>query len=267
MITYKIPFVVDEHKHIGPIVEREKAIETRIKSIWSNAQLNESDAFGFELRVAHKLSEGNHYDQPATTLPRYRRFFLRPAVEPIIKSYEQVYESEGPSIILLQNLSSALTGNQQKIRDKRCFTKLRQDVRREYLDPREVRHALIGHKSGRLETCERPLQRAIYRFLDITTIHPFMDGNGRTCRALLRYDIKQFLQLHSTPLLPLGPYMYYYSSSLMESYEKISQEGNSVLFIETMLNILDKAIDDFRRLSVRSESRLIHAGASVSGNA
>ena len=85
-------------------------------------------------------------------------------------------------------------------------------------------------------------------------IHPFGDGNGRTARLWHNVLLMKWNNLFE--YIPIESHIYNYQKDYYESIEKSNKNGNSDVFIEFMLKMIDEAIDDVLT-SVKEESRNI----------
>ena len=85
-------------------------------------------------------------------------------------------------------------------------------------------------------------------------IHPFGDGNGRTARLWQNVLLMKWNNLFE--YIPIESHIYKYQKDYYESINKSNKSGNSNLFIEFVLKMIDETIDEVL-VSAKQESRNI----------
>ena len=85
-------------------------------------------------------------------------------------------------------------------------------------------------------------------------IHPFGDGNGRTARLWQNVLLMKWNNLFE--YIPIESHIYKYQKEYYASIDKSNKAGNSNLFIEFMLQMIDQTIDDVLK-SVNQETKNI----------
>lgn len=73
-------------------------------------------------------------------------------------------------------------------------------------------------------------------------IHPFGDGNGRTARLWQNVLLMKWNNLFE--YIPIESHIYKYQKDYYESIDKSNKSGDSNLFIEFMLKMIDETIDE-----------------------
>lgn len=85
-------------------------------------------------------------------------------------------------------------------------------------------------------------------------IHPFGDGNGRTARLWHNVLLMKWNNLFE--YIPIESHIYKYQKDYYEAIDKSNKNGNSNVFIEFMLKMIDETIDEVL-ISVNQDSRSI----------
>lgn len=96
-----------------------------------------------------------------------------------------------------------------------------------------------------------PVIRSILLHFLFSYIHPFIDGNGRTARAIFYwsmlkqgYWLTEFISI--SKILKMAPAQYSYSFLFTES-----DENDITYFIDYQLSVIHRAIDEFRKYVTR----------------
>ena len=102
-------------------------------------------------------------------------------------------------------------------------------------------------------TDDHPLIVAAIVHYQLVTIHPFEDGNGRTARLLSGY----ILDINGYGFNGIGSLEEYFAYDIQEYYDSIEKchvNGNSNVFIEFMLNMINQILNDVIEQSVNNAS-------------
>ena len=76
-------------------------------------------------------------------------------------------------------------------------------------------------------------------------IHPFGDGNGRTARLWQNVLLMKWNNLFE--YIPIESHIYKYQKDYYESINKSNKNGDSTLFIEFILKMIDETVDEVLR--------------------
>ena len=74
-------------------------------------------------------------------------------------------------------------------------------------------------------------------------IHPFSDGNGRTSRLWQNVILSNWKDIFE--YIPIESQLLKYQNEYYDAIAKCNKAGNSTIFIEFMLNMFDKILDEF----------------------
>lgn len=85
-------------------------------------------------------------------------------------------------------------------------------------------------------------------------IHPFGDGNGRVARLWHNVLLMKWNNLFE--YIPIESHIYKYQKEYYESIDRSNKSGNSNVFIEFMLKMIDETIDEALK-SINQESKNI----------
>ena len=85
-------------------------------------------------------------------------------------------------------------------------------------------------------------------------IHPFGDGNGRTARLWHNVLLMRWNNLFE--YIPIESHIYKFQNDYYEAIDKSNKSGNSNVFIEFMLKMIDETIDEVLK-NINLESRNI----------
>lgn len=180
------------------------------------------DSFGLELRLAGRIAEGGDIaawtgaPAPAGYHAVIRRFFLRPASEPIIWSWWRTLDRGLRRVEDLFSLCDCLLGAPARLRDY---------VRSGpggYAPLTEIDARLAALGAMDIAEFAEPVDWAAARFVSFVQAHPFADGNGRTGRALIQLDLGA-AGLIRAPVLPLGPVMYAHAPTIAAALNRADQ--------------------------------------------
>lgn len=85
------------------------------------------------------------------------------------------------------------------------------------------------------------LKSCIFHY-EFVFIHPFGDGNGRTARLWHNVLLMKWNNLFE--YIPIESHIYKYQKDYYESIDKSNKSGNSNVFIEFMLRMIDETLDE-----------------------
>lgn len=102
------------------------------------------------------------------------------------------------------------------------------------------------------------LKSCIFHY-EFVFIHPFSDGNGRTARLWQNVLLSKWNKVFEH--LPIETEIKKYQSEYYEAIEKCHKSGNSNVFIEFMLKMINKTLDDVL-VSCKNESKNISYDAN-----
>lgn len=171
------------------------------------------DCFGLELRLAGHIAEGGDVlDWTGAAAPAgydcvVRRFFLRPASEPIIWSWWDNLDRRKRGLADVTGICDCLLGAPARQRD------YVRSGRGGYAPLVTIEARLQALSALEIADFADPVDWAAARFVAFVQAHPFADGNGRTGRALIQLDLRA-AGLLSAPVLPLGPVMYAHAPAI-----------------------------------------------------
>ena len=160
-------------------------------------------AFGLELRAAYRLDLQNIAAKRRSKAPQ-RRFFLRPAIEPLLYSYKDELDPAAAAAPVVDDFMACLRGAAAPRRagDSRSEP----DAAGAFVRYPEPVYALQWQAriGAGLPRFGDPLERSGYVFAETVLSHPYGDGNGRLSRALAIVQLGRDLGTE-LPLIPLGP--------------------------------------------------------------
>lgn len=229
-------------------VQASQILEKKIVTFSESEGNRPPNCFGKELRSAYLLERMDERKEaylkrfPIGRRPSIRRFFLRPAFEPIVCSYADEFRTPQYNFEAVEDIASVLFGRKRKVRLDKSTTKPRNGVVTKFPNPATIPYLWGQRNSRTLLTYDTPLAWALNRYLDFLQIHLFKDGNGRTARSLLLIDMAQALKIE-VPYMPLGPFTYMYSSSVVRSYVAMMTSNDSRSFYWLMLRIINDALE------------------------
>lgn len=97
------------------------------------------------------------------------------------------------------------------------------------------------------------LKSCIFHY-EFVFIHPFGDGNGRTARLWHNVLLMRWNNLFE--YIPIESHIYKFQNDYYEAIDKSNKSGNSNVFIEFMLKMIDETIDEVLK-NINLESRNI----------
>lgn len=100
---------------------------------------------------------------------------------------------------------------------------------------------------AKINSCENPIHKAINAHYELVTIHPFIDGNGRTARLLMNLIL---IQNGFAPAIikPRNRLKY------LKSLEKAQLGGSKDDYESFMLNCIEKSMDIYLNALANNES-------------
>ncbi|WP_083783169.1 Fic family protein [Oceanicaulis sp. HTCC2633] len=226
------------------LVERSLAVQSMLCEsdlVWKNTE----DVFGLELRLAYQLEHDiksirSKYFKIEGGGPSLRRFFLRPSTEAIVHAYRNAFTPGAGGVEAMEGLGSWLYGSERQFRTNRAQTSRGPGgYRVVYPKTSEIEDCLFIRENRQISDYHTPLLWAIRRFADFNTTHPFLDGTGRTARALFIIDLMNY-DIIAKPSLPLGPMQYLFSGELLKSYLNLYIKNNWEYFAGTIMDIIVK---------------------------
>lgn len=97
------------------------------------------------------------------------------------------------------------------------------------------------------KSCSNPIALAAWTHAEFVKIHPFIDGNGRTSRLIMNY------QLMANGFLPVS----IAKENRLEYYEALEEfalNGNLNTFADIVATLEEKQLDDYLSLALESEN-------------
>lgn len=196
-------------------------------------------SFGLELRVAY------HYEHvappPAQRRPSsLRKFFLRPAVEPILYSYRDDLDPEIAEHALVNRFASSLTGafSGVRVQDARSG----KDEAGNFASFPECDYAglYLERIAAALPAIADPVAKAAFVLGETILSHPYPDGNARLARCLALLTLARHLGHDSLPL-PLGPVLMAHNDRYIDALQALSRNGDWQAFGDDFVFFLNEA--------------------------
>lgn len=229
-------------------IQASKELEKKITKFASLKCNKPPNCFGQEIRSSYVLEQISKRKDvylnrfPRGRRPSIRRFFLRPASEPIACSYAGEFRCSQHSLELVGDLASVLFGRKREVRSNKLTTRPRNGIVTEFPEPSKIKHLWEQRNCRDLLDYKSSLAWALNRYLDFLQIHLFKDGNGRTARSLLIFDMAYALRIE-LPYIPLGPFTYMYSPLVIRSYVEMMTTNDNKDFYWVMLNIINDSLE------------------------
>jgi hypothetical protein len=179
--------------------------------------------FGLELRLAY------HYEHVAPPAPQrrpqsLRKFFLRPAVEPILFSWKEDLDPESAGHATVDQYVSSVSGLLARVRDQDARSG--KDERGNFAQFPDSDYAAryLKRIAAAVPTLAGPVRKAGYVFAESILSHPYLDGNARLGRGLALLTLSKYLG-GFTPL-PLGPVLMAHNDRYIEALQSLAASGN-----------------------------------------
>lgn len=118
----------------------------------------------------------------------------------------------------------------------------------EFVKPESIVERLYKTLFNLNNCCDfTPFERAVACYLDILTIHPLVDGNGRLARCLFMYSLYRDGIL-TAPILPIGPAIALERPAVLSACLQWQLNSNAEPLLEKIMDIVKTTIQNIRDL-------------------
>lgn len=190
--------------------------------------------FGREARLAHRLRRS----YPG--LAAWQRFFLRPAMEPIVLTYWPRLIAGGLDAATAEEMASCLAGQRLAARTGPIVTLPDARGRQTRYPPVDQAAGWLGRLTQQDDPTLPPFLNALAAYAQVAISHPFTDGNGRMARALFLATLGRAGAIPG-PVLPLGPLVYLHHRRLGQALGDLGTTGSWASLASVMSEIVEAA--------------------------
>lgn len=181
-------------------------------------------SFGLELRAAY------HYEHVMPPAPQrrpasHRKFFLRPAVEPILYSYREELDPERAGHVLVNQFVSSLIGALSGVRVQDARSGKDEAGNFASFPDCDYASLYLERIAAALPMIADPVAKAAFVFGETVLSHAYPDGNARLARCLALLTLARHLGHDSLPL-PLGPVLMAHNDRYIDALQALSRDGD-----------------------------------------
>lgn len=202
--------------------------------------------FGLELRAAFHLSahavDAQKHHQPL------RKFFLRPAYEPILFSFHGTINPNELNKARIDEMMSVMRGIPSAVRNSDA--KSTKDEFGNFAQFPECIYAskYIDRIHRGISIYKSPIERSAFVFAETVLSHPYSDGNARLARCLAMLTLYSSISYCFPFYLPLGPVMMAHNDIYISALQNLSHNKNWSIFIDIFHDFILNSIDITRDL-------------------
>jgi len=197
--------------------------------------------FGLELKAAYGLEREWTAGRPETAIPPFRHFFLRPAVEPILLSYQTLLAGLQFDSDQLDELMSCFHGVPTKRRTS--SSRITPDLIGNSVQFPDWEYAWNYDQRLRclIPSIQGTLNQAGFAYAEVLLSHPYSDGNGRLARSLTIACLSNRYR-GLLPLLPLGPAFYACAPTVTAGLQVLAATANWSYFMSAFCGLINEAL-------------------------
>lgn len=197
--------------------------------------------FGLELRAAQFYEEEGNI-RTDRTRPSLRRYFYRPAVEPLLYANRADLAPDRVTHASVDTFMSLLRGHPITRREVSSRSIPDAEGRFASYPAPDYARLYLERIAAEAKRATGPIERAFYVFAEAITSHPYTDGNGRLARALMFASLAHDLDLDFIDL-PWGPVTSAHADRYMAGLEAMSFDGNWTEYMTMMADLVTEGID------------------------
>lgn len=215
--------------------QRELAERIDVYAEWAS-RLRIEASFGLELRAAFVL-DTEAERAGVEPRPPYRQFLLRPAIEPILFTYLDLFRGGNLDPNAIDGFVSCLHGAPVTMRQGP--SRISPNARGHFVQFPDCEYArdYCSRLNLYLPSIEGAVAKAAYAYAEVLLSHPYADGNGRLARALAVACLSEGGR--PPAFLPLGPAFYAHAPAIASALQALAVTADWRHFLSVFADFLE----------------------------